>query len=111
MTHETARRVLRLVVLSIGGITMLAIATARPDGTSALIDHPVTKLALGSLIAALGVLIFVDREFALQIYWRRASQRPSERAILIVVRVFCALWIMAGVAVGLLGFLSLAGRF
>ncbi len=73
-------------------------------------DHPLATLILGLLVAMLGVLIFVDREFALEIYWRGAPHRPSDRVILIIVRTFCMLLMAAGVIAWLLGLRSLLGR-
>lgn len=111
MKRQTTRRLLFCVIAAMAGMTILAIATARPDRTSPVTDHPLAHLTWGLLIAMLGVLTLLNREYALELWWKGDPHRPSERIVLLVVRAACVLLTIAGLTVVLLGVRSLLATF
>jgi hypothetical protein len=56
-----------------------------------LLPGSLTNIVAGLLIIALGVAVFVDRQLALEVYWRGAPKRPDDRTILVIVRVACVI--------------------
>jgi hypothetical protein len=111
MTRRTSRQLLLLVILSIAGMTIFGITTERADRMSPVMDRPFAHLAWGLLIVALGALIYVDRDYALEIWWKRDPHRPSDRVVLTVIRAACVVLVAVGVTVSFLGLRSLLGRF
>jgi hypothetical protein len=69
----------------------------RAFGLPVELPTSVYYVVVGLLFMALAGSMFIDRDLALEFYWKGAPNRPSDRTILMIVRTICVgLMILGG---------------
>ena len=58
----------------------------------------------------LSTIIMVDRDLALQVYWKGAPYRPSDRTVLLLVRAVLGILTGVGAAIAVAGARALLAR-